>query len=117
MALNAIEGGARALARLERPPVATPAPPAPKAPEKTPTAAATVPPEAVAPARGVPRRLGVQQPLPPNTRLRVDEESKQIVAQVLDENNEVIRQIPPEALLELSARFNRLEGLLFNRET
>lgn len=67
--------------------------------------------------RGVPKRLGVQQQLPPNTRLRVDEETKQIVVQILDENNEVIRQIPAEALLELSSRFNRLEGLLFNRES
>lgn len=67
--------------------------------------------------RGVPSRLAIQQQLPPNTRLRVDEASKQIVAQILDENNEVIRQIPPEALLELSERFNRLEGLLFNRKS
>ena len=66
---------------------------------------------------GVPRRLGVQQQLPPNTRLRVDKESNRIVAQILDENNEVVRQIPPEALLEISSRFNRLEGLLFNRES
>ena len=65
--------------------------------------------------RGVPRRLGVQQQLPPNTRLHLDEATQQIVAQILDENNEVVRQIPPEALLELSARFNRLEGLLFDR--
>lgn len=67
--------------------------------------------------RGVPTRLGIQQQLPPNTRLRVDEASNQIVAQILDENNEVVRQIPPEALLELSERFNRLEGLLFNRKS
>lgn len=66
---------------------------------------------------GVPRRLGVQQQLPPNTRLRVDKETNQIVAQILDENNEVVRQIPPEALLELSSSFTRLEGLLFNQES
>jgi hypothetical protein len=66
--------------------------------------------------RGVPRRIVVEQQLPPNTRLRVDEESNQIVAQILDENNEVVRQIPPEALLELSSKFNKLEGLLFDRE-
>lgn len=67
--------------------------------------------------RGVPQTLAVRQQLPPNTRLRVDEESNQIVAQILDENNEVVRQIPPEALLELSSKFNRLEGLLFDRES
>jgi hypothetical protein len=67
--------------------------------------------------RGVPQTLAVRQQLPPNTRLRVDEESNQIVAQILDENNEVVRQIPPEALLELSSKFNRLEGLLFDRDS
>jgi len=67
--------------------------------------------------RGVPQTLAVRQQMPPNTRLHVDEESKQIVAQILDENNEVVRQIPTEALLELSSKFNRLEGLIFDRET
>ena len=67
--------------------------------------------------RGVPQTLAVRQQLPPNTRLRVDEESNQIVAQILNENNEVVRQIPPEALLELSSKFNRLEGLLFDRDS
>lgn len=67
--------------------------------------------------RGVPQTLAVRQQLPPNTRLHVDEETKQIVAEILDENDEVIRQIPPEALLELSSKFNRLEGLLFDRES
>ena len=67
--------------------------------------------------QGVPRRIGVQQQLPPNTRFRIDEESNRVVAQILDENNEVVRQIPPEALLELSTRISRLEGLLFNRES
>jgi uncharacterized FlaG/YvyC family protein len=67
--------------------------------------------------RGVPQTLAVRQQLPPNTRLRVDEESNRIVAQILDENDEVVRQIPPEALLELSSKFNRLEGLLFDRES
>ncbi len=81
----------------------------PDAPLDSPTA----PPE----PRGVPQTLAVRQQLPPNTRLRVDEESNQIVAQILDENNEVVRQIPPEALLELSSKFNRLEGLLFDRES
>lgn len=51
------------------------------------------------------------------TRLRVDAETQRIVAQIVDENGEVIRQLPPEELLELSVRFRRLEGLLFNRET
>jgi len=72
---------------------------------------------AVQPAtNGVPRRIAVPQQLPPNTRLHIDKESNRVVAQVLDENNEVVRQIPPEALLELSTTLDRLEGLLFNKE-
>jgi hypothetical protein len=67
--------------------------------------------------RGVPQRLGTPQQLPPNTRLHVDEETNRVVAQILDENNEVVRQIPPEALLQLSSKFSQLEGLLFDRET
>lgn len=83
---------------------------------KPPNAADGAGPEGRA-AGAVPRRLAVPQQLPPNTRLHIDEESNRVVAQVLDENNEVIRQIPPEALLELSTRLNKLEGLLFNRES
>lgn len=58
----------------------------------------------------------VRQEFPQNTRLHLDEESNRIVAQVLDENNEVIRQLPPQELLDISARFNRLEGILFNEQ-
>lgn len=114
MGLEAIESsGPRALDAARHPlPQTTKAP--------APTARATVEttgPDPEKSVQGVPRHLGVQQQIPPNTRLHLDEESQQIVAQILDENNEVVRQIPPEALLELSARFNRLEGLLFNRES
>jgi uncharacterized FlaG/YvyC family protein len=60
--------------------------------------------------------VAVQQEFPPNTRLFLDEESNRIVAQVLDENNEVVRQLPPQELLDISARFNRLEGILFDEQ-
>lgn len=56
-------------------------------------------------------------PKPTETRLRVDPETQRIVAQIIDENGEVVRQLPPEELLELSVRFRRLEGLLFHQET
>lgn len=95
-----------------RPGVTAEAAARPRAQEPEPQA----PVQSVTEPRGVPRRIGVEQQLPPNTRLRVDKESNQIVAQILDENNEVVRQIPPEALLELSSKFNKLEGLLFDRE-
>ena len=58
----------------------------------------------------------VQQEFPPNTRLHLDEESNRIVAQVLDENNEVVRQLPPQELLDITACFNRLEGILFDEQ-
>lgn len=50
-------------------------------------------------------------------RLRVDEESQQIVIQIVDKNNEVVKQIPPEDLLQLSQKFDRLQGLLFDQTT
>ena len=58
----------------------------------------------------------VQKEFPPNTRLHLDKESNRIVAQVLDENNEVVRQLPPQELLDISARFNRLEGIIFDEQ-
>lgn len=58
----------------------------------------------------------VQQQFPRNTRLHIDEASNRIVAQILGENNEVVRQLPPQELLDISARFNRLEGILFDEQ-
>lgn len=60
--------------------------------------------------------VAVRQEFPPNTRLHLDEESNRIVAQILDENNEVVRQLPPQELLDISARFNRLQGILFDEQ-
>ena len=60
--------------------------------------------------------IAVQQEFPPNTRLHLDEVNNRIVAQVLDDNNEVVRQIPSQELLDISARFNRLQGLLFDEK-
>ena len=50
-------------------------------------------------------------------RLRVDEQSQRIVAQILDENDDVVRQVPPEELLKISQRMRQLEGLLFDEST
>jgi uncharacterized FlaG/YvyC family protein len=36
-----------------------------------------------------------------------------IVAEIVDENNEVIKQIPPEEMLRIAAKFRELTGLLF----
>ncbi len=47
-------------------------------------------------------------------RLRVDEGSKRVVAQIVNENNEVIKQIPPEEMLKISARMRWFVGLFFD---
>ena len=49
------------------------------------------------------------------TRYHVDKDSHEIVTQIIGQNNEVIRQIPPQDLLDISAKFKKLQGLLFDR--
>ena len=71
-----------------------------------------------------PEEKPVQQPAeapkiragPPRTgtRVRIDKASKQIVAQIVGENNEIIKQIPPEEMLEIAAKFRDLQGKLFD---
>jgi uncharacterized FlaG/YvyC family protein len=50
-------------------------------------------------------------------RLRVDNESKQVIAQLVDETNTVIKQIPPQALLDIAARFRKVNGLIFDSDS
>ncbi|HUX07587.1 MAG TPA: flagellar protein FlaG [Acidobacteriota bacterium] len=48
-------------------------------------------------------------------QFRVDEDINRIVVSVFDkETEEVIRQVPPEALLQLSKSLDQMVGLLFN---
>ncbi len=49
-------------------------------------------------------------------RLRVDEASKRVIAQIVNESGEVVKQIPPEEVLRLAANFGRLQGLLFDQQ-
>ena len=49
------------------------------------------------------------------TRLRIDEATERIVAQIIGPENEVIRQIPPEEQLRIIAKTRSLLGLLFDR--
>lgn len=49
------------------------------------------------------------------TRVRVDRETDQIITQIVNKNNEVIRQLPPEEVLKASARFQRLVGVIFDQ--
>ncbi len=50
------------------------------------------------------------------SRIRVDKASNRFIAQVVNENNEVIKQYPPEAILKFTARFKKLQGLLFDEQ-
>lgn len=53
---------------------------------------------------------------PSGVRLEVDETVDRIIAQILNENHEVIKQIPPEEAVRLFARFRELTGLIFDLE-
>ena len=50
------------------------------------------------------------------TRLRLDDATEQVVAQIVNTNNEVIRQIPPEEALRIAARFRQVTGLIFDQQ-
>jgi uncharacterized FlaG/YvyC family protein len=50
------------------------------------------------------------------TRTRIDEESKRIIFQILGGDKQVIKQIPPEELLRLSARMKDLQQQLFDEQ-
>ena len=49
-------------------------------------------------------------------KMRLDEASKRIVAQITDETNEVIKQIPSEEMLKIVTKIRQLYGLLFDRK-
>ncbi|MBI2433523.1 MAG: flagellar protein FlaG [Candidatus Hydrogenedentes bacterium] len=51
------------------------------------------------------------------SRLRIDESTGRFVVQILDENDQVVRQIPPEELLRIAQRFKQLQGLLFDEQS
>ena len=50
-------------------------------------------------------------------KIRVDEATDRIVVQILNSNNEVIKQIPPEQLLRAIARSRQVTGLIFDQQT
>mgnify|MGYP002619717268 CR=1 FL=1 len=51
-------------------------------------------------------------------RISVDESTGRVVTQILDsDTNEVVRQLPPEALLDVARRVADLVGLLINEES
>lgn len=83
------------------------------APDQTPTEAA---PADLHPATGqthqpVERELSTVS----GVRLHVDAETNRIIAQIVDENDNVVRQIPPEDALRIAAQTRELLGLLFDK--
>lgn len=50
-------------------------------------------------------------------RLRIDPQTERIIAEIVNEDNEVVKQVPPEELLELAATSRAIQGLLFDRST
>lgn len=49
-------------------------------------------------------------------RFSVDEETEKVVIKIVDSNtNEVIRQIPPEEVLNMIRRLDEFQGLLINK--
>lgn len=89
---------------------------------RTPSSGAPNPtPTEVAPAE-VHLALGqTQQPVEQEfstvsgVRLHVDAETNRIIAQIVDENDNVVRQIPPEDALRIAAQTRELLGLLFDK--
>ncbi len=95
------------------------------APRLSPTQPAAIPepqkPEAPRPEEEQVRRAVAESkdttPVPASkSRIRVDDASNRLIAQVVNENNEVIKQYPPEEILRFTARFKKLQGLLFDEK-
>ncbi|MCL4217018.1 MAG: flagellar protein FlaG [Candidatus Hydrogenedentes bacterium] len=47
-------------------------------------------------------------------RIGVDEPTDRYVFYILDENREVLKQIPPEELLRITSRIQEIRGLIFD---
>ena len=47
-------------------------------------------------------------------RLHIDEGTNQVVAEIVDKNDEVVRQLPPEEALRVAERFREVIGLIFD---
>jgi uncharacterized FlaG/YvyC family protein len=50
-------------------------------------------------------------------RLRIDRESQTVVIQIVNAQDEVVKQIPPEDFLKNAEKFRQIQGLLFDRKS
>jgi uncharacterized FlaG/YvyC family protein len=48
------------------------------------------------------------------TRLEIDDRTERVIAQILNKDREVIKQIPPEEKLDMIVRIRETQGLLFD---
>ena len=101
--------------------VATPAPrPRTSSPDPAPPAPAPAPAEttARAPDSAVADALVAQRAA--NTasgaRIHVDEATDRIVVQIVNADDEVIKQLPPEEVLKIAARLQEVTGLIFDQQ-
>ncbi len=92
----------------------------PSAPVRVP---APRPPEPVEVSHDRPTQLAVESIISRSRdnigsglRIHVDPATDQFVVEIVNAKNEVIRQIPPQDALELAARFDRLTGIIFDRQ-
>jgi len=51
------------------------------------------------------------------SKIRVDESTDRIVVQILNANDEVIKQFPPEELLKAIRSYREVVGLVFDQQT
>jgi len=49
-------------------------------------------------------------------RIRLDDSSNRVVVQILNEKDEVIKQLPPDDLLRALERFREITGLIFDQQ-
>jgi len=121
MGINSVNGQDLP-ARLANVPEPAPAPPVSTAPAE---AGGT----AVARAASLPNQEQAQRsakktPEAPNPaiqtnrpRLRIDRESQTVIIQIVNEKDEVVKQIPPEDFLKNAETSRRIQGLLFDQRT
>ena len=53
---------------------------------------------------------------PSGLRLHVDEATDRVVVEIVNESNEVIKQLPPKEALRIAARFRQVVGLIFDQQ-
>lgn len=99
-----------AKAAVQLPPAPTPSAPSGKAPARAPV-------EAVAATAPAPSSVKLLPPPSQDVRFRIDEDSGEPVAVVVDSiSGDVIRQIPSEEMLALKRQLGRLEGVMLREK-